>query len=132
MSDKENSDNKQLATSKITPIELFKVKKQELSIVESSFKDRVTKHAAYVDKLGNASTGAKGLYLQINTRIAKAFGTTRDQFTLEITLLLISLLNRINQLIDDGERQLKPRPHIKKEIYKTIEDYGRLVGTFYE
>jgi hypothetical protein len=109
---------------------LVTAKNQELSVVESSLKQTITLHAQYVDKLGNSSKGAKGLAMQINIRIAKAFGEKRGEFDMSVMVLLVSLLNRIKQVIETGEQEFKPRPHIKKDIYKTIEDYGQLVGTF--
>lgn len=119
------TDKKQMRIHATTH-ELAAAKKQELALVEQGLKETVSRHALYVDNLGNVSTGAHGLYRQINIRVKKAFGCNRQDMPLSAYILLISLLDKINQVIITGEKESLSRPHIKDMIYKTIEDYGKL------
>ena len=99
----------------------------ELSAIEHTLKNTITTHTEYVDKLGKKSSGAKGLAMQINIRIKKAFAHDRDSMSHDEILLLKPLLTKLNQIITTGEVAMKSRKGIKTELYQTIESYGRLV-----
>lgn len=109
-----------------TSIEVKKAR-NELSLVEESLKYAIKKHAEYVDNQGKKSSGAKGLALQVNTRIKKAFEHGRDEMSLDEMLLLKSLLAKLQRIIALGETDLKTRKAIKTELYSTIDKYGELV-----
>jgi len=109
-----------------TSVEVKKAR-NELSLVEESLKHAIKLHAEYIDNQGKRSSGAKGLALQVNTRIKKAFEHGRDEMSLDEMLLLKSLLVKLERIITLGEQSLKTRRGIKNELYSTISQYGELV-----
>jgi hypothetical protein len=109
-------------------LSIIERKRQELAPVEQGLKDVITHHSDYVDPSGNKSSGAKGLALQINIRIKKAFSEDRDSFTYGLLQLLIALLEHLTQVIKLGELNHKTRKEIKREVYQSIEDFGVLAG----
>lgn len=109
-------------------LSIIERKRQEIAPVEQDLKDTISNHVGYIDPEGNKSTGAKGLALQINIRIKKAFSDDRDSFTYGLLQLLISLLEHLTQVIKLGELNHKTRKEIKREVYQSIEDFGALAS----
>tara|TARA_R110000868_G_scaffold37464_2_gene132510 strand:- start:56 stop:472 length:417 start_codon:yes stop_codon:yes gene_type:complete len=104
----------------------FRAARKALSVVEESLKFTISNHAQYKDKEGNTSSGAKGLALQINVKIKRAFDHGRDDMSLDELLLLKVLLVKLERVISEGEASRQTRKKIKASAYRTIQQYGEL------
>ena len=98
----------------------------QLKVVEADLKTTITQHAGYVDLIGKASSGSKGLAMQINIRVKNAFGDARESFTESKRNLLITMQLELIRLIAEGEAKKLLRAEIKKGLYATIDNYGEL------
>ena len=109
--------------------------------VRNAFTDSLKAFCQYVDEDGQASSGGRGIYIQLSRRINTTFGLSREMAEkfltggsaslrdlcsvvelLTLQMLEIDLTNRV----DAGMAAKQTRVDIKHRLYDCIDDHGRL------
>lgn len=108
--------------------------------VRNAFTDSLKRFTDYVDEKGHASSGGRGIYIQLSRHINSTFGLSRqmaDEFlaggsgSLRDSCSIIELLTLqmleidLKALLEAGMAAKQTRVDIKQNLYDCIETYGR-------
>jgi len=96
----------------------------ELAEATTSWKAAISRFGAYVDTTGQASSGARGLALQVSRRIKEAFGGGYDDLDMPGQVAVAGLLLRLEETVVRGAAREQPRRVIKDAVYAAIARSG--------
>ena len=111
--------------------------------VRKAFTDSLKRFSEYVDRDGRASSGGRGIYIQLSRRINTTFGLSRqvaeeflgggtealrDLCSIMELLALQMLEIDLRERLEAGMTASESRDDIKKALYAIIETYGERFG----
>ena len=111
--------------------------------VRKAFTDSLKRFSEYVDEAGNASSGGRGIYVNLSRRINSTFGLSqqvaeeflgsstealRDLCSIMELLALQMLEIELRDRLEKGMAASESRDDIKKALYALIDTYGDRFG----